>query len=239
MNHNEKYNKEEYDDKAENYILELLFENEDIVNCIYNIYETLWDQKVLETLDKKWFFSKMRQAFFSEQDTKIWDDKKLEITMLFYGRFIRSKEDLLEIINDYKTDIQFFRKMNVNAKWIIFYFIEIIIEKMVDIDDSNFEFFKYTNSAKDEMYDLMEKAVTEWLNLLVKDTSNVLSQFNTFYDKYISWDNEYLDDIELELFKSKYIELIKYIILHISSDIHLQNKVKNIEDRINNFVKFD
>jgi len=233
------YNKEDFDDKAENYILELLFENEDIINKIYSIYETLWDKKVLETLDKKGFFSKMRQAFFSEQDTKIWDDKKFEITMLFYGRFIRSKEDLLEVIKDYKSDIEFFRKMNVNAKWIIFYFIEIIIEQMVDIDDANFEFFKYTNSAKDEMYHLMEKAILEWLSILEKDTTNVLGQFNTFYDKYIAWDDEYLDDVELELFKAKYIELIKYIILHISSDIDLQTKVKNIENRINHFVKFD
>jgi len=233
------YNREDYDDKAENYILELLFNDAEVVDKIYSIYEVLWDKTVLESLNRRWFFSKIRKAFFSEQDTKIWDDKKLEITMLFYGRFIRNKEDLLEIINDYKNDIEFFRKKNVNVKWIIFYFIEIIIEKMVDIDDSNFEFFKYTNSAKDEMYLLMKKAILEWLSLLESDTHKVLKEFNTFYDRYIASDNEYLDDVELELFKAKYIELIKYIILHISSDINLKNKIKTIEDRINNFVKFN
>lgn len=48
----------------------------------------------------------------------------------------------------------------------------------------------------------------------------------------------YMDDRELDLFKEKYIELIKYIILHISTDIDLQNKVNHIESRVNNFVNF-
>lgn len=188
------YNPESFDDKAENYILERLFDDKEVIDKMYSVYDKLGDQPIIESLKKKRILWRLKQAFLKNCETNLSDEKKLEITMLFFGRFIYNKEDLELIVNDYKNDIEFFRKKHVNAKWIIFFFIETIIEKMVDIDDSNFDFFKYTNSAKDELFELMKNAIIEGLELLMNDTNIVLNEFNTFFDK-LNWCEEdgYMD----------------------------------------------
>jgi len=235
----EKINHEEFDNKVERLLLSEVLKNEKIIEKIYsinNIFNKSYEK--LKSEDSA-FFKSIHKILWYKEDMKIWEDKKQDISMLLFWENIKNESDLKNIILKHSENIDKFLNSELNNKWLIFLFIELIIERIANIDDKYFDFFKEENSNKKEFLEIIEEYIILSLDNLEKDTNNILKWYINFIDTHLKKDSNYLDDIEFENFKNDYNKLIYTYLASINFDEELKSKISKVEKKIENFISFD
>ena len=235
----EKINPEEFDNKVERLLLSEVLKNEKIIEKIYSINNIF--NKSYEKLksENSAFFKSIHKILWYKEDIKIWDDKKQDISILLFWENIKNESDLKNIILKHSENINKFLNSELNNKWLIFLFIELIIERIANIDDKYFDFFKEENSNKKEFLEIIEEYIILSLDNLEKDTNNILKWYINFIDTHLKKDSNYLDDIEFENFKNDYNKLISTYLASINFDEELKSKISKVEKKIENFISFD
>jgi len=219
----EKINHEEFDNKVERLLLSEVLKNEKIIEKIYsinNIFNKSYEK--LKSEDSA-FFKSIHKILWYKEDMKIWEDKKQDISMLLFWENIKNESDLKNIILKNSENIDKFLNSELNNKWLIFLFIELIIERIANIDDKYFDFFKEENSNKKEFLEIIEEYIILSLDNLEKDTNNILKWYINFIDTHLKKDSNYLDDIEFENFKNDYNKLIYTYLASINFDEELKS----------------
>lgn len=235
----EKINPEEFDNKVERLLLSEVLKNEKIIEKIYsinNIFNKSYEK--LKSEDSA-FFKSIHKILWYKENMKIWEDKKQDISMLLFWENIKNESDLKNIILKHSENIDKFLNSKLNNKWLIFLFIELIIERIANIDNKYFDFFKEENSNKKEFLEIIEEYIILSLDNLEKDTNNILKWYINFIDTHLKKDSNYLDDIEFENFKNDYNKLISTYLASINFDEELKSKISKVEKKIENFISFD
>lgn len=235
----EKINPEEFDNKVERLLLSEVLKNEKIIEKIYSINNIF--NKSYEKLksENSAFFKSIHKILWYKENMKIWEDKKQDISMLLFWENIKNESDLKNIILKHSENIDKFLNSKLNNKWLIFLFIELIIERIANIDNKYFDFFKEENSNKKEFLEIIEEYIILSLDNLEKDTNNILKWYINFIDTHLKKDSNYLDDIEFENFKNDYNKLISTYLASINFDEELKSKISKVEKKIENFISFD
>lgn len=231
--------KELIDDKNEEYILSSIFSNNEIKRKTEEIYDIIEEEKNLQLWDNFNFLNGLYKKIWFKTTSKIWEDEKEEIKIMFFGTDINNKNDLEIVILEYSKNAKKFRSLEIEEKWIIFYLVEIVIERLININDIHYDFFKKSKKDRNELIKLINELIISWIDELIKNIKFLLSNHLNFFDKHLSFDENYLKDKELDWFRENFNEMINYMYIDLTSKSKIKNKINDIQKRIENKIILD
>lgn len=230
---------ENNDNKTENYILEQIFLDKKVIKKITDIYDLINNKEKINFWDNENFISKFYKKIWFVKETFIWDTEKKEILCLFFWENFNSSKEIENKIKYFLNDISSFRELNIENKWFIFHFIDIIIDTKINIDNNYFLFLKETKNDKLDLINLSKELIINWLDVFYEEIVLLLDSYKDFFDKYLSFNNNYLSKEELDWFKNHFLELFNNLFSYITSNTLVIDKITEIEKRINNNISFD
>lgn len=233
MNTNESEN---FDNKSENFVLQSIFLNEKIQNKLLEIYDFIDKKEIIRFAWEDNFISNFYKKLGFIEESFLWNSQKQEIILMFFGNQFDSKQNFIEKLLHYSKNIEAFRALDIEQKWFIMYFIELIIEDKINIHDNYYTLLQETSTDKWYLIDLSHTLILEWLEIFKQEIMTLLNSYNNFFDKYGSFDNNYLSTQELEWFKSHFLDVFHNLFTYIVFQDEIISKIKEIESRIENNI---
>lgn len=221
-----------YDNEGENYILEKVFLNETILQKVGEIFDILERREPIEIWENVLFFSEFYKSMWFINESYLWDEEKQDIIFLFFGNNIVDKESLFRQQKEYGNNIPLFREMKVEEKWFIFFLFELITERKLNIDDLYFQVLLETETDKKKLCEMVIELCVEWLELIAKDVDSILKNYQGFFDKYFSFESNYLNENELASFHNAFYDMFQYLFSYLMLQEKFQDKFDEIEQRI-------
>lgn len=181
--------------------------------------------------------SKIAQYLFWKYESLEWiqDDDRIYIWKLFFGIDFSDIEHIHEHIQvNMLGNIQNFRSMSLEKKWLVFHIIFSIIENLLNLEDEEFVTFLMNQQKETLEIDLLyiiEKA----LKLFEVNARYTLLSFQSILEKIHS--DDFLTDDELQQFKAEVILLSDGIIEEYKTQPIITDSIKKFEQIRNNFKK--
>ena len=159
---------------------------------------------------------------------------------MFFWKPIENRGNLLDIINWHKKNIKLFREKSVKKKWLVFHFIESVVERILDINDSVYTHFVNSKEERDIITRDTIKIIYSGLETLAENTEKILDKYYSFTDKYISsGESSYISSSEMDDFKSEYADMINYLVIYVTTLLTNKIEIKQLSDAINNGITFE
>lgn len=227
---------EEIDNKSENFVLQSIFLEEKVVNKLLEIYDFLNKKESITFIPKDSFISKFYKKIWFIEESFLWNSQKQEIIFMFFWNQFQSKEDFKNKLLNYSQNMEEFRLLDIEEKWFIMYFIELIIEDKINIDDEYYTILQETTTDKLQLIHTTVDLILEWLEIFTNEIESLLNSYQDFFDKYASFDNNYLSDQELSWFKSHFLDLFNNLFAYITLQDEVVSKINEIELKIENNI---
>ncbi len=231
-------NIELYDDKTENYVLSQVFKNSKTIEILKDIHDILDKKEDIDFWQNINFLSTLYKKVWFINESKLDNETKTDLMILFFWDDILSIDYLPWVIKWYAKDIEKFKNLDIEKKGFIFYLIELVVDKKINIHDDHYLFFMESKKDRELICEIIIELCNYWLELLKKDIDYLLDQQHTFFDKYFSFNENYLKDKELEWFRKHFYEMVQYMYIYLTSKNEIKNKISQIQTRIENKLKF-
>ena len=182
------------------------------------------------------FISNFYQKVWFIEESFIWLSQKDELMLMFFWLKFSSKDELISLIESYKKSIVDFRDCDIEKKGFILYFIELIVSDKINIQDKYYNTLQETHTDKMELINLSTELIVSWLWILKEEIKLLLESYKNFFDKYISFDSNYLSNQELDWFKSHFLCLFWNLYTYVILNQEVVEKIKEIEFKIKNNI---
>lgn len=227
---------EKTDNKSENFVLKSIFLEEKVINKLLEIYDFLNKKEQITFIPEDSFMSIFYKKVWFIEESFLWNSQKDELMFMFFWNQFQSKEDFKNKLSDYSQNMEEFRLLDIEEKWFIMYFIELIIEDKINIDDEYYTILEETTTDKLQLIHATVELILEWLEIFTNEIHLLLDSYQGFFDKYASFDNNYLSDQELDWFKSHFLDLFNNLFAYITLQDEVVWKINEIESRIENNI---
>lgn len=231
-------NIELYDDKTENYVLSRVFESAKTKELLTEIFELLEKKEDISLWNNINFLSTLYKRVWFIDESKLDDETKTDLMILFFWDDVVSKKGLWVILDWYSKNIEWFRSLDIEQKWFIYYLIELVVEKKINIHDDHYDFFMGSKKDRELICDIVIELCHYWLELLKNDIDKLLQNQHTFFDKYFSFDENYLTEKELKWFRQNFYDMVQYMYIYLTSKDEIKDKISQIQKRIENKLQF-
>ena len=224
------------DDKSENLLLGMAFSNEKVIDKLQDIYDFLNEKEITSDDFQDSFISRFYQKLDSMGSIQIGDKQKQELMCMFFGKHQNSREDIKNQLLAHSEDIVSFRKRELEDKGLLLFFMEAVIAEKINIDDIHYDTLSQAKTDKEELTNLVVDMIVDGLGYFKQEIALLMESYKGFADKYLSVNDNYLSNQELERFKNLFLDIFNNLFIYITIQDDVKEQIAEINKRIENGV---
>ncbi len=155
---------------------------------------------------------------------------------MFFGKPQNSREDIKNQLLAHSEDIVSFRKRELEDKGLLLFFMEVVIAEKININDIHYDTLSQAKTDKKELTNLVVDMIVDGLGYFKQEIALLMESYKGFADKYLSVNDNYLSNQELERFKNLFLDIFNNLFIYVTIQDDVKEQIAEINKRIESDV---